>query len=83
MHGTYECLSLTTKLKRIGCKLCQFLQMLQRIDSSVYQLELCRFSGYARVCIWERDISDTIERCRAKLDSGRATVGRQNPRCSG
>jgi len=51
--------------------------MFQQIDSSVHQLELCGFSGYARVCLRVRFISDAIERCRANLDSGRATVGRQ------
>jgi len=47
MHGTYERLSLTTILKRIGYKLCQPFRMLQRIDSSVYQLEVYEHSGNA------------------------------------
>jgi len=45
MHGTYEHLPVTTILKIIGYELGQPLQVLQRIDSSVYQLELCGYSG--------------------------------------
>jgi len=47
MHVTFKHLPLTTILKRIGYKLCQPLQILQRIDSSVYQLELYGYSGNA------------------------------------
>lgn len=50
--------------------------MLQ-IISSVYQLKLCRFSGYARSCIGVRVISGRTEHCRANLDFGRATVERR------
>ena len=77
MHGTYERLSLTTTLKRIGYKLCQPLQMLQRIDSPVYQMEFHLYSGNAWVCVRVNDISDTIEHCRANLESGKTSVERR------